>query len=201
MPGPIRTAILSVSDKTGVGELAQHLHQMGVKIYSTGGTLRALDSAGVKAIPIDELTQFPEMMDGRIKTLHPSVFAGLLARRDHPKDMDTLEAHRLKPIDMVVVNLDPFQQVAGRTDIDEVEALDHIDIGGPSMLRAAAKNFLEVVPVVDPTDYAALIDEMLDSAGEVCAETRRRLALKVFANTAEYDAAIREYFARTLSGG
>jgi len=193
----IKTAILSVSDKSGLAELAQHLNQMGVKMYSTGGTYRALHDAGVKAIPIDELTQFPEIMDGRVKTLHPAVFAGVLARRDNKKDMETLTAHQLTPIDLVVVNLYPFRQVVARADAPEQEIIENIDIGGPSMLRAAAKNFKDVATVVDPTDYAGIVDEMLENAGVLSEETRRRLARKVFAHTRDYDTAIQDYFQRT----
>lgn len=193
----IRSAILSVSDKTGLGELAQHLSQMGVTIYSTGGTFRALQEAGVKAIPIDELTQFPEMMDGRVKTLHPAVFAGILARRSNPKDMATLQSHGLETIDMIVVNLYPFQKTVARPDASEAEIIENIDIGGPSMLRAAAKNFADVAVVVDPTDYGTIIEEMLANQGDLTAETRRKLALKVFRHTSQYDTAITEYFTRT----
>ena len=197
MTKPIKTAILSVSDKTGLGELAQHLSQMGVTIYSTGGTFRALEKAGVKAIPIDELTQFPEIMDGRVKTLHPAVFAGILARRQNKKDMETLRAHQLQPIDLVVVNLYPFKKVVERPDAEEDEIIENIDIGGPSMLRASAKNFRDVAAVVDPVDYGAIIDEMIDNQGSLTLETRRRLALKVFRHTMEYDTAIAKFFGET----
>ena len=197
MPNPIKTAILSVSDKTGLGELANHLCQMGVTIYSTGGTFRTLKEAGVKAIPIDELTQFPEIMDGRVKTLHPAVFAGVLARRENSKDMDTLAAHQLKPIDLVVVNLYPFRQVVARPGAKENEIIENIDIGGPSMLRAAAKNFKDVAAVVDPTDYDSIVSEMLENKGSLSLETRRRLALKVFTHTRDYDTAIQKYFSET----
>ena len=196
MANPIQTAVLSVSDKAGLAELAQHLTQMGVTIYSTGGTFRTLREAGVQAIPIDELTQFPEMMDGRVKTLHPAVFAGILARRANVKDMETLRAHQLKPIDLVVVNLYPFKKVVARPDAEEAEIVENIDIGGPSMLRAAAKNFQDVAAVVDPTDYGALIDELLDSGGGLSLETRRRLARKVFEHTNDYDRAIAEFFGK-----
>ena len=197
MRKPIKTAILSVSDKTGLGEFAQHLHQLGVAIYSTGGTFRTLKEAGVKVAPIDELTQFPEIMDGRVKTLHPAVFAGILARRANKKDMETLLAHRLVPIDLVVVNLYPFQKVAARPDAEEAEIIESIDIGGPSMLRASAKNFQDVAAVVDPTDYGWIIEELLEHQGNLSLETRRRLAKKVFAHTMQYDTAIHRYFAET----
>ncbi len=197
MTEPIKSAILSVSDKTGLGELAQHLSQMGVTIYSTGGTFRALEKAGVKAVPIDELTQFPEIMDGRVKTLHPAVFSGILARRAHKKDMETLLAHQLKPIDLVVVNLYPFKKVVERPDAEESEIIENIDIGGPSMLRAAAKNFKDVAAVVDPVDYGTIIEEMLENDGGLSLETRRGLALKVFRHTMEYDTAIAKYFGET----
>lgn len=194
MSETIQTAILSVSDKTGLGELANHLQQMGVTMYSTGGTFRALQEAGVKAIPIPELTQFPEIMDGRVKTLHPNVFAGILARRSNPKDIDTLKAHDIHTIDLIVVNLYPFREVVARKDAQEAEIIENIDIGGPSMLRAAAKNFQDVAAVVDPTDYGELIEEMVASGGALSLPTRRRLAGKVFRHTMEYDTAICRYF-------
>jgi phosphoribosylaminoimidazolecarboxamide formyltransferase/IMP cyclohydrolase len=197
MAGKIQTAVISVSDKTGVAELGQHLSQMGIAIYSTGGTFRALQEAGIKAIPIDELTQFPEMMDGRVKTLHPAVFAGILARRDHTKDMETLAAHQLQTIDLVIVNLYPFREVVARKDAEEQDIIENIDIGGPSMIRASAKNFKDVAVVVDPTDYESILEEMLDNGRCLSDATRRRLALKVFRHTSEYDAAIRDYFERT----
>jgi phosphoribosylaminoimidazolecarboxamide formyltransferase/IMP cyclohydrolase len=194
---PIKTAIISVSDRSGLGEIAQHLHQMRVAIYSTGGTFRALQGFGVKATPIDELTQFPEIMDGRVKTLHPAVFAGILARRDNPKDMETLRAHQMRPIDLVVSNLHPFAKLAAEADATPDEIIDHIDIGGLSMLRAAAKNFRDVAVVVDPVDYGAIIDETLQNEGSLSLETRRRLALKVFERTAEYDRAIARHLTET----
>jgi phosphoribosylaminoimidazolecarboxamide formyltransferase/IMP cyclohydrolase len=197
MANPIKSAILSVSDKSGICEFGHHLAQMGVVIYSTGGTFRALTEAGVKAVPIDELTQFPEMMDGRVKTLHPAVFAGILARRANVRDMETLAAHQLRTIDLVAVNLYPFKKVVAQPDAAENDIIENIDIGGPSMLRASAKSFRDVVAVVDPTDYGTLIEEMLGAQGEVSLETRRRFALKVFRHTADYDTAISEYFART----
>ena len=197
MAEPIKTAILSVSDKTGLGELANHLDQLGVKMYSTGGTFRALQEAGVKVTPIPELTQFPEIMDGRVKTLHPTVFAGILARRSNPKDMDTISAHDIAPVDMVVVNLYPFREVVKRPDAEEAEIIENIDIGGPSMLRAAAKNFQDVAAVVDPTDYGTIIDELVKTGGSLTLETRRRLAGKVFKHTMEYDTAIAKFFEDT----
>jgi len=197
MTESIKSAVLSVSDKTGLGELAQHLSQLGVMIYSTGGTFRALEAAGVKAVPIDELTQFPEIMDGRVKTLHPAVFAGLLARRSNPKDMETLKAHQLRPIDMVVVNLYPFKKVVARPDAAEEDIIENIDIGGPSMLRASAKNFADVAAVVDPTDYGPIVDELVANGGKLSLATRRRLAGKVFQHTRDYDTAIAKYFADT----
>lgn len=194
---PIKTAILSVSDKAGICELGQHLQQLGVKMFSTGGTFRALREAEIKVTPIDELTQFPEIMDGRVKTLNPAVFAGLLARRANKKDMETLQAHQLITIDMVVVNLYPFQKVVAKPGAPEDEIIENIDIGGPSMLRAAAKNFQDVAAVVDPCDYGAIIEELLRNQGALTLETRRRLALKVFEHTSRYDTAIHQYFTQT----
>ncbi len=194
MSDPIKSCIISVSDKTGLGEIAQHLHQYGVQIYSTGGTFRALQEFGVKAIPIDELTQFPEIMDGRVKTLHPAVFSGILARRDKAKDMETLKAHQMVSIDLAIVNLYPFRKYADQADLDPAEVIEHIDVGGPAMLRAAAKNFRHVAALVDPVDYGDVIEEMLGGQGVISLETRRRLAEKVFAHVSEYDAAIAAYF-------
>ncbi len=197
MATKIKTAVLSTSDKTGLGELAQHLSQLGVVIYSTGGTLRALREHGIDVHPVEELTQFPEMMDGRVKTLHPGVFAGILARRSNQDDMETLERHGLRTIDMVVVNLYPFGKVVSNPEATEPEIIENIDIGGPSMIRAAAKNFKDVAVVVDPVDYGVIIDEMIQTGGSLSDDTHRRLAMKVFEHTSQYDTAIHEYFRRT----
>ncbi|MFW6286495.1 MAG: IMP cyclohydrolase [Candidatus Sumerlaeota bacterium] len=190
MANPIKTALLSVHDKSGLAEIAQHLAQLGVTMYATGGTFRALHEVQIKAIPVNELTQSPEMMDGRVKTLHPAVFSGILSRRDSSKDMETLRAHQLDPIDLVIVNTRPFSQAAKNSDLSEQEVLEHIDIGGPAMMRAAAKNWQSVAIVCDPADYDDILREMLNNDGALSDATRRRLALKAFRLTQKLDSEI-----------
>lgn len=187
-------AIISVSDKTGVQELAAALVELGWEIYSTGNTERLLRQAGVPARPVSELTGFPEILGGRVKTLHPGVHAGVLARRAHAEDLQELDAHGLKTIDMVVVNLYPFATALAAASPAEHELLEQIDIGGVTLLRAAAKNYFDVTVLVDPQDYPAIIDE-LRTHGAVSLPTRRRLAARAFAHTAAYDALIAQWFA------
>ena len=187
-------ALLSVSDKRGLVPFAQGLAALGWELVSTGGTAEALRAAGVAVVPIEKVTGFPEMMDGRVKTLHPKVHGGLLARRDHPGDQAALLAHAITPIDLVAVNLYPFQQTAARAGVSDAEVIEQIDIGGPSMLRSAAKNYAGVIVLVDPGDYETTLAD-LRSEG-VPLERRRALAAKVFAHTAAYDAAITGYFSR-----
>ena len=189
----IKRALVSVSDKTGIVEFAKALADLGVEIVSTGGTAKALTDAGLEVRSIDEITGFPEMMEGRVKTLHPVVHGGLLARRDKPEHMRQAAEHGIGMIDMVVVNLYPFEATVAREGVAEAEAIEQIDIGGPSMLRSAAKNFASVTVVTDPADYAAVLEEMQANGGATSAETRRRLALQVFARTSAYDAAILGY--------
>ena len=181
-------ALISVSDKRGVLELARGLVALGWEIVSTGGTAAAIRAAGLPVTPVDQVTGFPEILDGRVKTLHPGVHAGLLARRDNPEHAQALEAHGLLPIELVAVNLYPFQATVAKPDVAFEDAVENIDIGGPSMLRSAAKNHEFVLPVVDPTDYAGVLE--LLRAGAVPPATRKALAAKVFAHTADYDAAI-----------
>ncbi|MGE5760201.1 MAG: bifunctional phosphoribosylaminoimidazolecarboxamide formyltransferase/IMP cyclohydrolase [Gemmatimonadota bacterium] len=187
-------ALLSVSDKRGLVPFAKGLAALGWEIVSTGGTAEALRREGVPVIPIEKVTGFPEMMDGRVKTLHPKVHGGLLARRDHPGDQAALLAHDITPIDLVAVNLYPFQQTAAREGVTDAEVIEQIDIGGPSMLRSAAKNHADVIVLVDPADYDTTLADL--RADGVPPERRRALAGKVFAHTAAYDAAITGYFAR-----
>ncbi len=184
-------ALISVSDKRGVLEFAQGLVALGWDIVSTGGTAAALRNAGIPVTPVEEVTGFPEILDGRVKTLHPAVHGGLLARRDNPEHAKALEAHRLVPIELVAVNLYPFQATIAKPDVSFEDAVENIDIGGPSMLRSAAKNHEFVLPVVDPVDYPRVLE--LLRAGSVPAATRKALAAKVFAHTADYDAAIAGY--------
>ena len=188
-----RRALISVSDKTGVVALATKLSQLGWDLISTGGTARALREAGLAPRDIADVTGFPEMLDGRVKTLHPAVHGGLLARRDLPEHMDALAAQRIAPIDLVVVNLYPFRETASRRDVTPADVVEQIDIGGPSMLRSAAKNFESVYVVVDPADYERLVAAI--EAGDDDLDLRRLFAEKVFAHTAAYDAAIANWFA------
>jgi phosphoribosylaminoimidazolecarboxamide formyltransferase/IMP cyclohydrolase len=185
--------LISVSDKTGVVDLARGLAARGHEIVSTGGTARTLVDAGISVINVSEVTGFPEMMDGRVKTLHPGVHGGILARRDHPDDLQAIAAHGIQPIDIVVVNLYPFAETARKPGVEFDDLIEQIDIGGPSMVRAAAKNFKDVLVVVHPSDYAAVL-EAIDRG--ITAEFRLELMKKAFAHTAEYDSTI----AATLSG-
>jgi phosphoribosylaminoimidazolecarboxamide formyltransferase/IMP cyclohydrolase len=194
----IRRALVSVHDKTGVVDLARALDGLGVEIVSTGGTARLLREAGLAVVDVAELTGFPEMLDGRVKTLHPKVHAGILARRAVPEHVATLDAHGIRPIDLVVVTLYPFERTVSRPDVSLEEAIENIDIGGPSMIRGAAKNHESVAVVTDPGQYAPLLEELTRSGGALSEETRYRLAAEAFARTARYDAAIAAYLsART----
>lgn len=186
-------ALLSVSDKTGLAPFARSLHALGWELLSTGGTARTLRDSGLPVRDVADVTRWPEMLDGRVKTLHPAVHGALLARRDDAAHLDTLREHGIAPIDLVVVNLYPFRETAGRPGVRPDEVIDQIDIGGPSMLRSAAKNFDAVTTVVDPADYPRVL-AALASDGDARV-LRRELAAKVFAHTAAYDAAIASWFA------
>lgn len=186
-------ALLSVSDKTGLVEFAQALTKLGWSLVSTGGTAKALRAGGLEVKDVSELTGFPEMLDGRVKTLHPKVHGGLLAKRDDVGHMKVIAEHGISPIDLVVVNLYPFEATAARQGVTPGEVIENIDIGGPSMLRSAAKNFQSVTVIVDPADYARVLATL--EANDDDLELRRLLAEKVFAHTAEYDAAISKWFA------
>lgn len=185
-------ALISVSNKDGIVPFATQLVELGVEIVSTGGTKNALQEAGVPVIGISEVTGFPEILDGRVKTLHPNIHGGLLAMRESEDHLAQLNEHNIQPIDLVVVNLYPFQQTIAKQDVTFADAIENIDIGGPSMLRAAAKNHKHVTVVVDPLDYETVISQ-LKTDGSVNGETRGRLAAKVFRHTASYDAVIAEY--------
>jgi phosphoribosylaminoimidazolecarboxamide formyltransferase/IMP cyclohydrolase len=189
----IRQALISVSDKTGVLEFAQALASMNVKLLSTGGTARMLADNGLEVTEVADYTGFPEMLDGRVKTLHPKVHGGILARRDFPAHMQALATHDIPTIDMVVVNLYPFQQTVAKDQCALEDAIENIDIGGPAMLRSSAKNHKDVVVICDPSDYEQVLTEMQTGQGEVSYETRFALAKKVFAHTAQYDGAITNY--------
>ena len=185
-------ALISVSDKTGIVAFAQGLIEQGVEIISTGGTKHALDQAGIKTLSIEEVTGFPEMMDGRVKTLHPKIHGGLLGRRDLPSHMEAMETENIQPIDFVCVNLYPFKETIMKQDVEIAEAIENIDIGGPSMLRSAAKNHEFVTAVVDPSDYEEVLSE-LRQYGNTSLSFRQKLAAKVFRHTAAYDALIAQY--------
>ncbi len=179
----IKRALISVSDKTGVVEFARRLSRYSIEIISTGGTGRTLKEAGLAVRDVSEVTGFPEILGGRVKTLHPKVHGGLLAIRDDFDHQRQVEANQIQYIDMVVVNLYPFRETVAREDVTVEDAIENIDIGGPSMIRSAAKNFEDVVVIVDPSDYAVVADEMDQSGGQVSRTTRLRLARRAFETT------------------
>jgi phosphoribosylaminoimidazolecarboxamide formyltransferase/IMP cyclohydrolase len=189
----IKRALISVSDKQGIVEFARTLNQFGIEILSTGGTAKMFRDNGIPAIEVSDYTGFPEMLDGRVKTLHPKVHGGILGRRDLPEHVRAMEQSGIPPIDMVVVNLYPFRETIAKPDCTLEEAIENIDIGGPTMVRAAAKNYHHVAIITDPADYAALTRELESSGGAIGSETRVMLAKKAFSHTAEYDAAISNY--------
>ena len=192
------TALISVSDKTGIVDFARALHGQGVRLLSTGGTAHLLADAGLPVTEVAEVTGSPEMLDGRVKTLHPRIHGGLLARRDLPSHMAALAEHEIGTIDLLVVNLYPFAQAIARADCTLEDAIENIDIGGPAMLRAAAKNWADVAVLIEPADYAGVLEELV--AGGVRRATRFRLAQKVFAHTAAYDGMIGNYLAALAPG-
>lgn len=192
----IKRAIISVSNKKGVVDFAKALHSLGVEILSTGGTAKALRDAGVSVKEVSDYTGFPEMLDGRLKTLHPKVHGGLLARRDNPKDMEDIKEYGIELIDMIVVNLYPFEETVAKPNVTFAEAIENIDIGGPTMLRSASKNFQNVAVVTDNNDYDSIIKEMKDINGALSSKTRLELAKKVFRLTAKYDNAIADYLTK-----
>jgi phosphoribosylaminoimidazolecarboxamide formyltransferase / IMP cyclohydrolase len=196
-PGAVRVrrALLSVSDKTGVADFAAGLQRLGVEIISTGGTEAALREAGIEVQGVEEMTGFPEILDGRVKTLHPHLHAALLAKRDDPAHVETLAERGIEPIDLVCVNLYPFERTVSRHGVSDSEVIENIDVGGPTMIRAAAKNYESVAVVVRPASYDAVLAEMEESGGEVSVTTRHWLANEAFALTARYDAAISNWFA------
>ena len=198
---PVRRALLSVSDKTGLADFARRLAGLGVALVSTGGTAAALREAGLDVTDVSKATGFPEILGGRVKSLHPAIHGGILARRTSPDDAADLAAHGIGEIDLIVVNLYPFAEAVARPDVTDALAAENVDIGGPGMLRAAAKNFAFVSAVATPSDYAAVADELERNAATLGLDTRRRLAGAAFAHTAAYDAAIAAYFAGTGDGG
>ena len=193
---PVRRALISVSDKSGIVDLARSLNTKGVELLSTGGTARLIAQQGIPVTEISDYTGFPEMMAGRVKTLHPKVHGGILGRRG--LDDEVMQEHDIRPIDLVIINLYPFQETVAKPDCSFEDAIENIDIGGPAMVRAAAKNHSSVTVVVDPADYATILGEMDGSDGSVSDETRFSLAIKAFEHSASYDGAIANYFGRMV---
>lgn len=193
----IKRALLSVSDKTGIIELAKFLNENGVEIISTGGTMKAIKDAGIPVTYVSDVTGFPEIMDGRVKTLNPKIHGAILAVRSNPEHVKAMEEHNIKPIDLVVVNLYPFKETISKPGVTEAEAIENIDIGGPAMVRASAKNFKDVVIVTYPSRYEGLM-KMLKETGDVDAHTRKELAMEAFTHTHEYDGMISTYLKENL---
>lgn len=196
----IERALISVSDKTGIVEFSKSLVEMGVEIISTGGTAKILAENGVPAVEVSDYTGFPEMLDGRVKTLHPKIHAGLLARGDKPEHLEQLKANGIPVINMVVVNLYPFEATISKKEAGLAEAVENIDIGGPTMLRAAAKNHESTAVLVNPDSYGGIISEMEENGGALSAGTRKKLMVEVFIHTARYDSVISNYLSEKLGG-
>src|SRR5215207_4952923 len=192
---PIRRALISVSDKTGIVDFARELTSFDVEIISTGGTAKALREAGIIVRDVSDITGFPELMDGRVKTLQPRVHGGLLAIRDNPEHIAAMQQHGIEPIDMVVVNLYPFAETIRRPDVTQGEAIEQIDIGGPAMIRSAAKNAQDVAVVVLTSSYETILYEMKSRNGALSLATRKRLAREAFQQTAIYDMTVSSYLA------
>src|SRR5512139_3685342 len=195
----IKRALFSLSDKTGAVELAKALSAHGVTIISTGGTARSLRESGVAVTEVADVTGFPEMMDGRVKTLHPKIHGAFLALRDNAEHVASMNEHGIEPIDMVVINLYPFEATVAKEDVVLEEAVENIDIGGPAMIRSASKNWRDVAVVTDPRLYPEIIEEFEANDGSLSLETRQRLATLAYTRTASYDLAISSYLARQLS--
>ena len=189
----IERGIISVTDKAGVVDFASSLSKFGVQILSTGGTARALRDGGISVMDISQYTGFPEMLDGRVKTLHPKVHGGLLGMRDNPEHVSMMKEHGIENIDLLVVNLYQFEKTVAKEGVTIEEAIENIDIGGPAMLRSSAKNFKDVMVIVDPLDYDPVLKEMEELGGATSLKTRFRLARKVFQLTHKYDGAISQY--------
>lgn len=196
----IRRALLGVSDKAGLADMARVLERHSVELLSTGGTRSTLEKAGLRVKSIEEFTGFPEILDGRVKTLQARIHGGILARRSEPEHQRQMAEHGLEPIDLVVVNFYPFEQTVAKPDVSLEDAIENIDIGGPTLVRAAAKNYADVAVVVDPADYPAIVEELEANQGALSAETRWRLARKAFARVTEYDCAISNYLGSHADG-
>jgi len=185
----IERALISLTDKSGIEDFARNLRELGVEILSTGGTAKKMRESGIKVMDVSEFTGFPEMLDGRVKTLHPKVHGGILAQKSNPDHLSQMAKHGLKPIDLIAVNLYAFEKTVAKPGCSLADAIENIDIGGPTMLRAAAKNYRDVTVLVDPADYAQVLAEMR-ATGNTTLKTRFTLARKVFALTSRYDTAI-----------
>jgi phosphoribosylaminoimidazolecarboxamide formyltransferase/IMP cyclohydrolase len=194
----INKAIISVSNKKGIVDFAKGLSSMGIEILSTGGTAKTLRDANIPVKDVSEYTGSPEMLDGRVKTLHPRIHGGLLSRRNNPKDMEEIKKHGIDTIGMVVVNLYPFEETISKPEVSFAEAIENIDIGGPAMLRSASKNFQDVAVIVDPLDYEKIINEMKSHDGDLSYSTRLELAKKVFRHTSRYDKIIADYLTKVI---
>jgi len=194
----IKRALISVSDKEGIIDFTKGLERLGIEIISTGGTASFLEQAQIKVKLISEVTNFPEILDGRVKTLHPLIFGGLLAQGDNPVHQAQLKENRIEPIGLVVVNLYPFKRIVSQKGTSIGEAIENIDIGGPSLLRAAAKNYQDVAVIIDPKDYLLVLEELIKNQGEVSLEIKKRMAIKVFEHTSFYDSIISGYLRRNL---
>ncbi|MBA3353455.1 MAG: bifunctional phosphoribosylaminoimidazolecarboxamide formyltransferase/IMP cyclohydrolase, partial [Blastocatellia bacterium] len=194
----ITRALISLSDKTGAVEFATQLSQLGVEIISTGGTAKSLREAGLKVTEVSEVTGFPEMMDGRVKTLHPKIHGAFLALRDNENHIASMNEHGIDPIDMVVVNLYPFEETIAKEGVSLADAVENIDIGGPAMIRSASKNWRDVTVVTDPRLYGGLVEEMQANGGAISFATRQRLAVLAYTRTASYDLAISSYLAKQI---
>ncbi len=195
----IKRVLISLSDKSGAVDFAKELAQFSVQFLSTGGTAKILRDAGLEVMDVSEYTGFPEMLDGRVKTLHPKIHGGLLGLRNNEEHVATMKKHGIENIDMIVVNLYPFKETVSKPHCTFEDAIENIDIGGPTMLRSAAKNFQSVTVVTDPQDYKEIINEMQASNGEVSYETNLKLAYKVFKTTSQYDRMISTYLEDKIS--
>jgi len=193
----IKRALISVSNKDGVVELAKRLHSAGVEIISTGGTMKAIKEAGIPVTYVSDVTGFPEIMDGRVKTLNPYIHGGILSVRDNQEHLTQMQEHGIKGIDLVVVNLYPFKETIAKPNVELAEAIENIDIGGPAMIRAAAKNFKFVTIVTNPARYEEVAAQV-EASGEVADSLRLQLAQEAFAHTADYDTAIKDYLAKII---
>src|SRR5215213_1473335 len=196
----IKRALISVSDKTGILEFAKELTSFGVQIISTGGTAKTLRENGIAVTEVADITNFPEMMDGRVKTLHPKIHGAFLALRDNENHVASMQEHGIEPIDLVVVNLYPFEETIAQEDVSLPEAVENIDIGGTAMIRSASKNWRDVAVVTDAKLYESILREMRETGGNLSLGTRQRLATLAYTRTASYDLAISSYLAKQLSG-